>query len=291
MSFDITNIDFGEDSRQLDDRARQRPLLRWPRPVQGRDPERVLLHNKDVPQQTALPFGTSYETFRNPGPTFKVTPRWRRTARGSRRIPAIPTGTPTTRARTTTSLNVDDPVAGGDTVDFWTWYFIEEGWDFGFVEALVGTEWVTVPLVDDAGTEVTTNDNPHDNNTEGNGLTGTSGGAYFVDDPVYIHLAARCRPAPPMSASATRPTRRTSTPAGSWTTSRSTTRRRRSVRSRATGSRRPASRTTTGSCRSCLRATSRRASTSTGRDRRTRRASCTASKATTSRRPASRPSA
>jgi hypothetical protein len=87
-------------------------------------------------------------------------------------------------------LDVDTSVAGGDTVDFWTWYFIEEGWDYGFVEALVGTEWVTVPLVDDAGTEVTTDDNPHDNNTEGNGLTGTSGGAYFVDDPVYVHLSA-----------------------------------------------------------------------------------------------------
>jgi hypothetical protein len=35
---------------------------------------------------------------------------------------------------------------------------------------------------------VTTNDDPHGNNTEGNGLTGTSGGTYFVDEPVYIHL-------------------------------------------------------------------------------------------------------
>ena len=48
-------------------------------------------------------------------------------------------------------LNVDSPVSGGQTVDFWTWYFIEEGWDFGFVEALVSGEWVTVPLVNDAG--------------------------------------------------------------------------------------------------------------------------------------------
>ena len=77
------------------------------------------------------------------------------------------------------------------SLDFWTWYFIEEGWDYAFVEALVGGEWVTVPLVDDSGTVVTTDDDPHGNNTEGNGLTGTSGGAYFVDEPEYIHLTAQ----------------------------------------------------------------------------------------------------
>ena len=52
-------------------------------------------------------------------------------------------------------------------------------------------EWVTVPLVDDAGTTVTSNDDPHGGNTEGNGLTGTSGGAYFVDEPEYVHLTAQ----------------------------------------------------------------------------------------------------
>jgi hypothetical protein len=50
---------------------------------------------------------------------------------------------------------------------------------------------VTVPLVNDAGATVTTSTNPHDNNSEGNGLTGTSGGAYFVDEPQYIHLTAK----------------------------------------------------------------------------------------------------
>ena len=38
---------------------------------------------------------------------------------------------------------------------------------------------------------VTTNDDPHGGNTEGNGLTGTSGGAYFVDEPVYVHYTAQ----------------------------------------------------------------------------------------------------
>jgi hypothetical protein len=45
--------------------------------------------------------------------------------------------------------------------------------------------------VNDAGETVTTNDDPHGNNTEGNGLTGTSGGEYFVDDPEYVHLTAQ----------------------------------------------------------------------------------------------------
>jgi Immune inhibitor A-like, MAM domain len=146
-------------------------------------------HNKNVPQQTALPFGVSYETFRNPGPTFQVS------FSGEPTSEVAPHSGPTHwyagfEAQTNNILNVDSPVSGGQTLDFWTWYFIEDGWDYGFVEALVGGEWVTVPLVDDAGNTVTTNTDPHDNNEEGNGLTGTSGGAYFVDDPVYIHLSA-----------------------------------------------------------------------------------------------------
>jgi hypothetical protein len=53
---------------------------------------------------------------------------------------------------------------------------------------------VTVPLFHE-GTEVTTDTDPHDNNEEGNGLTGTSGGTYFVDDPEYIHLQSAPLPA------------------------------------------------------------------------------------------------
>ena len=88
-------------------------------------------------------------------------------------------------------LDVDSPVAGGQTLDFWSWWFIEEGWDYGFVEAQVGGEWQTVPLTDvAAGQVVTTDADPQGNNTEGNGLTGTSGGEYFVDEPEYLHLRA-----------------------------------------------------------------------------------------------------
>jgi hypothetical protein len=56
---------------------------------------------------------------------------------------------------------------------------------------MVGGEWVTVPVTDDAGTVVSSNDDPHGNNTEGNGITGTSGGEYFVDDPEYVHYNAQ----------------------------------------------------------------------------------------------------
>ena len=71
--------------------------------------------------------------------------------------------------------------------DFWTWHFIEEGWDYGFVEALVGGEWVTVPLVDDSGTVVTTERRPaRQQHRRATGITGTSGGEYFVDEP-HVH--------------------------------------------------------------------------------------------------------
>ena len=83
-----------------------------------------------------------------------------RTPHRSRRIPATTHWYAGYESQSDNILNVDAAVAGGETVDFWTWYFIEEGWDYGFVEALVGGEWVTVPLVNDAGTEVTTDDEP-----------------------------------------------------------------------------------------------------------------------------------
>ncbi|MEO8509674.1 MAG: hypothetical protein ABI534_00360 [Chloroflexota bacterium] len=146
-------------------------------------------NNKNVPTQTALPFGVSYEMFRNPGPTFALT------LDGEDSTQVAPHTGDTHwyagyQSQFDSILDVDTAVTGGETLDFWTWYFIEEGWDYGFVEALVGGEWVTVPLTDDGGAVVTTNDNPQGNNDEGNGLTGTSGGAYFVDDPAYIHLNA-----------------------------------------------------------------------------------------------------
>ena len=139
--------------------------------------------------------------------------------RGSRRIRKRTHWYANYKSQSDTILNVDAPVSGGEEVDFWTWYFIEQDFDYGFVEALVNGDWVTVEVKDDNGATVTTDTNPFGNNTEGNGLTGTSGG-------VVLRRRARptstsrlsCRRARPTSASATRQTRRTSTPAGSWTT-------------------------------------------------------------------------
>ena len=186
--FDIKNINFGDAITSGWTIEVANDLFFGGRGVYtGNMPASRWLHNKHVPPQTALPFGVSYETFRNPGPTFKFNFNAPATT-----VIAPHTGTQhwygNYESQNNNILNVDETVTGGDTIDFWAWYFIEEGWDFGFVEALVNGDWVTIPLTNDAGTTVTTNDDPHGNNTEGNGLTGTSGGAYFVDDPVYIHL-------------------------------------------------------------------------------------------------------
>jgi len=151
----------------------------------GNVPPARFQNDLHAPQQTALPYGTSFETFRNPGGTFEFT------LHGDDTTVIAPHTGDTHWYGGYESLDdniLDVDYTSGDTIDFWTWYFIEEGWDFGFVEAKVNGVWQTVPLFDDAGTEVTTDEDPHDNNEEGNGLTGTSGGAYFVDDPVYIHL-------------------------------------------------------------------------------------------------------
>jgi hypothetical protein len=186
--WDIKNIDFGDPTftSWTVDIAND---LFWNKRGQyfGRMPEARWEQFPKVPEQTALPFGVSYETFRNPGPVFGITFEGEPTGR------VAPHSEPTHWWGGAESLNenildVDSAgTAAGAVVDFWTWYFIEEGWDYGYLEALVNGEWVTVPLFHE-GTEVTTDTDPHDNNEEGNGLTGTSGGAYFVDEPEYIHL-------------------------------------------------------------------------------------------------------
>jgi hypothetical protein len=139
---------------------------------------------------TALPYGTSFQTYRNPGSRFSVS------VDGADTTTVAPHSGPEHwyagyQSQFDSVLDVDSPVTGGQTLDFWSWWFIEEGWDYGFVEAQVGGEWLTVPLTDVASAQVvTTDDNPQGNNTEGNGLTGTSGGEYFVDEPQYLHLRA-----------------------------------------------------------------------------------------------------
>lgn len=142
------------------------------------------------PDKVALPFSTSYEEFsRRVGkavsfefsgrPTSQIAPH-----SGSQHWYAG------YESQQDHELHVTSAVGAGDEVSFWSWYFIEEGWDYGYVEARVGDQWVTVPVTDDSGAVVSTDTNPYGNNDEGNGLTGTSGGAYFVDEPTYVHLHA-----------------------------------------------------------------------------------------------------
>lgn len=186
--FDFVGVDFGPDSGGWTIQLANDLFFKNRGTYKGNVPPARFQHDPHVPEQTALPFGTSYETFRNPGGTFQVT------LDGDDTSQVAPHSGPTHwyggyESQSDNILNVDATVSGGETLDFWTWYFIEEGWDYGFVEALVGGEWQTVPLFRD-GVEVTTDEDPHDNNEEGNGLTGTSGGAYFVDDPAYINLTA-----------------------------------------------------------------------------------------------------
>jgi hypothetical protein len=156
---------------------------------QGAQPEAKWERRADGQSGVAVPYGIQVERFRNPGPTVNLA------FSGDPTSEVAPHSDPThwyANYESQADNILDVEVTGTVTsLDFWTWHFIEEGWDYGFVEALVGGEWVTVPLLNDEGVDVTTDTNPHGNNTEGNGLTGTSGGAYFVDEPEYIHLTAQ----------------------------------------------------------------------------------------------------
>ena len=99
------------------------------------------------PAGNALPFGVSYETFRNPGPRVAIE------FAGQDSTQVVPHSGPDQywggyESQADNVLGVGTPVTGGETVSFWNWHFIEEGWDYGFVEALVGSDWVTVPVTD-----------------------------------------------------------------------------------------------------------------------------------------------
>jgi Immune inhibitor A-like, MAM domain len=155
---------------------------------QGAQPSSKWDKRKNGQAPVAVPYGIQVERFRNPGPVVTVA----LDGEDSSQVAPHTGDTHWYAGYESQSENVLDVDVTGEatSLDFWTWHFIEEGWDYGFVEALVDGEWVTVPLVDDAGTTVTSNDDPHGGNTEGNGLTGTSGGAYFVDEPKYVHLTA-----------------------------------------------------------------------------------------------------
>jgi hypothetical protein len=145
----------------------------------------------NVPAQVALPYGTSFEEFTNAGSSVAID------FTGQPGVDIVPpTGTAHWWAgyqnNSERELNVTSPTGalGGKTLTFDTWFFIENGWDYGFVEAKVGGVWTTVP-VSSSGQVISTNTNPQGNNTEGNGLTGVSGGSYDDgDQPAYIPASA-----------------------------------------------------------------------------------------------------
>ncbi|WP_447924526.1 hypothetical protein [Georgenia muralis] len=153
----------------------------------GAQPDAKWDRLKNRPGTTALPFGVSYETFRNPGPQVSLEFDGEATTTIEDHSGDEQHWWAGYESQADHVLGLDTAVTGGETVTFWNWHFIEEGWDYGFVEALVDGEWVSVPVTDVAtGDVVSSDDDPHGNNTEGNGITGTSGGEYFVDEPVYV---------------------------------------------------------------------------------------------------------
>jgi len=140
------------------------------------------------PEYSAVPYGMQIERFINPGNLVKLGLTAGFTG-------VLPHSAPTHWYGG--YVNMHDSILDIDApstvtqMDFWTWYFMEEDWDFAYAEALVGGEWVSLPLLNDAGVDVTIDDpGALGTNAQGNGLTGTSGGAYFVDEPQYIHLTA-----------------------------------------------------------------------------------------------------
>ena len=64
-------------------------------------------------------------------------------------------------------------VSAGDTLDFWTWYDIEDDWDYAYVEISTNGGATYTPI---AG-NITTTYNPHGQN-HGNGITGSTNNAW-----------------------------------------------------------------------------------------------------------------
>lgn len=156
----------------------------------GAMPPAKYANKPNVPAGTALPFGVSYEYFKNPGARLQVSLAADATVgiadSDGDGLHWFGGSASMTDALLEVGASGD---LSGAVLDFQTWYYIEEGWDFGYVEALVNGEWQTVPVTA-GGTTITTDADPYGNNTEGNGITGVSGGSYAEANPVYIAASA-----------------------------------------------------------------------------------------------------
>jgi hypothetical protein len=190
--FGYTNLEFGEDGTSWGYTIDLANNLVWGgRGIyKGAMPE-PRWHKANVPGQVALPFGASYERFTNAGSSVRID------FSGETGVDLVPLeGTGHwwggAKNNTESDLVVDlaAPLAADTQLTFDTWYLIEELWDFGFVEVLRNGTWTPIELTNTAGEVVTTDEDPHGNNTEGDGLTGVSGGSYAAGDtPEYITLS------------------------------------------------------------------------------------------------------
>ncbi len=93
--------------------------------------------------------------------------------------------------RATVTLKERLDVSSGDTLIFWTWYDIQNNYDYAYVEASTdGQTWI--PLNGDHSTDY----NPNNHN-EGHGITGSSGGwllaKYDISDYIGQEINIRFR--------------------------------------------------------------------------------------------------
>jgi hypothetical protein len=191
--FGYTNLEFGEDGTSWgytidlandvvwDGRGIYKGAMPEPRWAKG-----------NVPAQVALPFGASYERFTNAGSSVGIDFTGQP---GVDVVPLVGTGHWWAGYQNSSERELDvslaAPLAADTALTFDSWYFIENDWDYGFVEVSSdgGSTWRTVEVRNAAGEVISTNTDPQGNNTEGNGITGSSGGEYG-DPPVYGSYAA-----------------------------------------------------------------------------------------------------
>ena len=175
--FDFANINFGDPITSGYTIEIANELFFGGRGVyNGSMPPARWAHNKNVPGQTALPFGVSYESFRNPGPTFKFL------MDGEDSTQIVPhsepmRGTRATRACSTASSTLTalpSPAARRSTSGPGT--SSKRAGTSAIVEALVGAEWAPLDVTDERPARSSPPiDDPFGNNTEGNGITGHLG--------------------------------------------------------------------------------------------------------------------
>ena len=113
---------------------------------------------------------------------MRSTCRTRRVRSATRTAASSPGGRATTSDDADVRLTRSVDVPSGSDVRFWSWnnYTIEEFWDYGFIEVSTddGATWEQLVVRDEAGNEVSTDEDPNGNleayfGGMENGLTGT----------------------------------------------------------------------------------------------------------------------